>query len=150
MVSKLSNSLFTLTVVMMITAAILEPPGLAMLVPGFKIVPDIMDCWASVIKSHGCITQMYVSLCKNKFGSIGPACCRAITSIKHTCWPRMLPFHPKFPLLAEGYCANYFGFMGSQERVDSMRMGNCHKFLFLLGFDFGGDYRGEDIGFSMS
>lgn len=104
----------------MITAAILAPPGLAMLVPGFRSVPgpgllpqsdeDIMDCWASVIKTHGCITQMYESLCKNKFSSIGPACCRAITSIKHTCWPRMFPFHPKFPPSVKGYCANYFGF----------------------------------------
>lgn len=39
--------------------------------------------------------------------------------------------------------------LGSLERVDSRRMGNYHKFLFLH-LILVGDYRGEDIGFSMS
>ncbi|KAH7861662.1 hypothetical protein Vadar_029052 [Vaccinium darrowii] len=101
-------------------AAIMAPIGLPMLVPEFRrasapgLLPqtdeDIVTCWTPVIKTHGCITQMYESLCKNAFSSIGPACCRAITDIKQTCWPRMFPFHPDFPPLVRGHCADFLGF----------------------------------------
>ena len=121
MVCKLSsNSFLTILPLVATIVAILAQIGLVrtvglQTVSGPGLLPpiwsdeDIADCWTSVIKTDGCVTQIYESLYKDQFSSIGPNCCKVIHHIKHTCWPRMFPFNPRFPQMIRDYCTNYFG-----------------------------------------
>ena len=114
-----SNSFLTILPLVAVIVAILAPTGLVktvglQTVSGPGLLPpswsdeDIADCWISVMKTNGCITQIYEALYKDQFSSIGPDCCKVIHQIKHTCWSRMFPFNPRFPQMIRDYCANYF------------------------------------------
>ncbi|KAL4652790.1 hypothetical protein ACB092_01G257000, partial [Castanea dentata] len=70
-----------------------------------QLEKDIAKCWSSLKSIDGCILEIHGSLSKGKFGVSGPACCKAITNVSDTCWPKMFPFNPLFPPLLKNSCA---------------------------------------------
>ncbi|KAI5679627.1 hypothetical protein M9H77_00854 [Catharanthus roseus] len=68
---------------------------------------DIMKCWKVLIRTDGCITQIYEAIFQQKFDQIGPICCENIMNLKDNCWPRIFPFHPQFPPFLKNYCAKF-------------------------------------------
>jgi hypothetical protein len=120
MINKLWISVLIL-LIMMAYATILAPTAalgyyqhhLPVVIKGPGLLPpqwshdDVMNCWTALIRTDGCVTQIYEALYQKKFDCIGPACCEYIMNVEDSCWPRMFPFHPKFPLLLKMHCADF-------------------------------------------
>ena len=79
-------------------------PNLPGLFPGGN-TPDIQQCWSALTNIQGCIWEIYRSVFSFQFGSIGPDCCRAFTTINDNCLSKMFPLNPFFPPLLKNNCA---------------------------------------------
>ncbi|KAL5727029.1 hypothetical protein ACHQM5_000265 [Ranunculus cassubicifolius] len=66
---------------------------------------DLQHCWASLKSVNGCVTEIYTSFITGRAGSLGPACCKAITETQSNCWPKMFPFNPFLAPLLTNYCS---------------------------------------------
>ncbi|XP_034699381.1 egg cell-secreted protein 1.4-like [Vitis riparia] len=80
-----------------------QRPNIPGLLPPFLGI-DLQKCWSSILKVEGCAWEVYKILFSFQFGSIGPACCKAISSIEDNCWPKMFPLAPLFPPLLKSMC----------------------------------------------
>ncbi|XP_022751667.1 egg cell-secreted protein 1.2-like [Durio zibethinus] len=99
-------------------SAVLVQPGLAQLLPpNLGVIPnlpgllppgtplEIQQCWSALTNIQGCVWEILRSVLSAQFGSIGPDCCKAITTVNENCWPKMFPLNPFFPYLLKGNCA---------------------------------------------
>ncbi|KAL5712608.1 hypothetical protein ACHQM5_014762 [Ranunculus cassubicifolius] len=75
--------------------------GIIPILPG----EDIKQCWSSLQSVNGCILEIYTSFLTGRVGSLGPACCNAITETQSNCWPKLFPFNPSLPLQLTNYCS---------------------------------------------
>ncbi|EOA36609.1 hypothetical protein CARUB_v10011817mg [Capsella rubella] len=77
-------------------------------IPGMPGLPDIAKCWSSVMNIPGCITEISQAILTGKFGSIGPACCKAFLEGEANCMPK-IPFNPFFPPMLKEQCSKIAG-----------------------------------------
>ncbi|KAF9606714.1 hypothetical protein IFM89_028090 [Coptis chinensis] len=70
---------------------------------------DIQQCLSSLQNVNGCLAEIFASFTSGRAGQLGPACCKAITDINTSCWPKLFPFNPFFPPLLIGNCAKVLG-----------------------------------------
>ncbi|KAI3918264.1 hypothetical protein MKX01_041584 [Papaver californicum] len=90
-------------------------PGL--LPPLLPYNPEIGKCWSTLIDIEGCKAEILNFLFTFQL-RLGPACCKAITSLSETCLPAVfawgwgwgrIPFNPAYPNVVKGYCASITG-----------------------------------------
>ncbi|KAL5712609.1 hypothetical protein ACHQM5_014763 [Ranunculus cassubicifolius] len=80
-------------------------------IPPIGIIPNLpgegpKQCWSSFQSINGCVMRIYTSFINGRAGSLGPACCKAITGTQSNCWHRMFPFNPELPPLLTNYCSS--------------------------------------------
>ncbi|XAR73240.1 hypothetical protein NMG60_11007147 [Bertholletia excelsa] len=66
----------------------------------------LMECWHALTEIKSCSDEIVVFFLEG-MTDIGPACCKAISTITHHCWPSMLTtlgFTPEETSLLRGYC----------------------------------------------
>ncbi|KAF5742883.1 hypothetical protein HS088_TW09G00945 [Tripterygium wilfordii] len=82
----------------------IEDSCLSKLFPWNPFIPKLKEFCslrASLVQTHG----QFVAVKPGKIGSIGPACCDAITHIQADCWPKLFPSDPVFPKGLKTFCA---------------------------------------------
>ncbi|KAG7533770.1 Prolamin-like domain [Arabidopsis thaliana x Arabidopsis arenosa] len=72
--------------------------------PGMPGMPDMSKCWSTVMDLPGCFQEIQQAVMTGKFGSIGPACCKAFLDAEANCTPN-LPFNPFFPPMVKQKCS---------------------------------------------
>ncbi|KAF9591670.1 hypothetical protein IFM89_005542 [Coptis chinensis] len=70
---------------------------------------DIQQCLSSLQNINGYLAEIFASFTSGRAGQLGPVCCKAITDINTSCWPKLFPFNPSFPPLLMGNCATVLG-----------------------------------------
>lgn len=76
--------------------------------PGMPGMPDITKCLSTVMDLPGCYAEIIQAVMTGKFGTIGPACCKAILDAEANCTPN-LPFNPFFPPMLKQQCSKNAG-----------------------------------------
>ncbi|CAN7006450.1 unnamed protein product [Brassica rapa subsp. trilocularis] len=71
---------------------------------GMPGIPDMRKCWSTFMDMPGCFAEIRQSIITGKFGSIGPACCKAFLDAEANC-TRNLPFNPFFPPMVKEQCS---------------------------------------------
>lgn len=66
---------------------------------------DLTSCWAGLVRTYGCIPEMYEAVYLQSFDHLNKGCCQNIVDIIDSCWPRMFPKHPQFSPLLKKYCS---------------------------------------------
>ncbi|MCL7039682.1 hypothetical protein MKW94_013810 [Papaver nudicaule] len=79
--------------------------------------PLIEKCWSTLVDIEGCKAEILNFLFTFQL-QLGPACCKAITSLDETCMPAVfssgwgrggVPFFLQSPNIIKGYCASISG-----------------------------------------
>ncbi|MCL7049181.1 hypothetical protein MKW94_025384 [Papaver nudicaule] len=79
--------------------------------------PVIRKCWSTLVEIEGCKAEILNFLFTFQL-QLGPACCKAITSLDETCLPVIfssgwgrggVPFFLQSPKIIKGYCASITG-----------------------------------------
>ncbi|CAN8253416.1 unnamed protein product [Cochlearia groenlandica] len=76
--------------------------------PGMPGIPGITKCWSTLMDMPGCFAEIRQSIMTGKFGSIGPACCKAFLDAEANC-SQNLPFNPFFPPMLKQQCSKTAG-----------------------------------------
>lgn len=77
--------------------------------PGMPGIPDITKCLSSrMMDLPGCLAEIGQAIMTGKYGSIGPACCKAFLDAEAYCMPN-LPFNPFFPPMIKQQCSQNAG-----------------------------------------
>lgn len=66
---------------------------------------DLTSCWAGLVRTYGCIPEIYEAVYLQSFDHFNKGCCLNIVDIIDSCWPRMFPKHPQFSRSLKKYCA---------------------------------------------
>ncbi|KAF5197897.1 egg cell-secreted-like protein [Thalictrum thalictroides] len=70
----------------------------------FELVdPIAAKCLNSLTTTQGCTQEVITSFFSCQVRLFGPSCCKALTAIDNSCWPKLFPF---FPPLLKNYCTN--------------------------------------------
>ncbi|KAJ0261814.1 ECA1 gametoproteinsis family protein [Hirschfeldia incana] len=75
---------------------------------GMPGIPGISQCWSTLMDMPGCFAEIRQSIVTGKFGSIGPACCKALLDAEANC-TQNLPFKPFFPPMLKEQCSRVAG-----------------------------------------
>ncbi|KAL0710408.1 hypothetical protein Bca4012_017386 [Brassica carinata] len=75
---------------------------------GMPGVPGMSQCWSTLMDMPGCLAEIRQSIMTGKFGSIGPACCKAFLDAEANC-AHHLPFNPFFPPMVKEQCSRAAG-----------------------------------------
>ncbi|XP_056858340.1 uncharacterized protein LOC130507674 [Raphanus sativus] len=92
----------------------LDTPGFPFPLPfqptpsGMPGIPDMSKCWSTFMDMPGCFAEIRQSITTGKFGSIGPACCKAFLDAEANC-THHLPFNPFFPPMVKEQCSRTAG-----------------------------------------
>ncbi|CAF1699496.1 BnaC03g16110D [Brassica napus] len=71
-------------------------------------MPGMSQCWSTLMDIPGCFAEIRQSIMTGKFGSIGPACCKAFLDAEANC-TKDLPFKPFFPPMLKEQCSRAAG-----------------------------------------
>ncbi|XP_019093183.1 PREDICTED: uncharacterized protein LOC109129416 [Camelina sativa] len=95
----------TVCIVVSVNAQLPFPFQPSSRIPGF---PDITKCWSTLMDIPGCIAEISRSIITEKFGSIGPACCKEFLEVEANCIPK-IPIKPFFPPMLKEQCSRIAG-----------------------------------------